>query len=111
MPEPLAEATTVARQVAEGQITISSRSGFSIRGRNAFTNVSACCEVLYIFQFAAISGLRIAICCPYGLFFGFFFAGRFLANRILAGRTLADSSFYLFVSASTPGSFLPSRNS
>src|SRR5580698_2990180 len=57
--EPATAGTTALSEVSEGQRTISSRSCPLTSGRKALTYSSASAGVLYIFQFAAMSGLRI----------------------------------------------------
>src|SRR4029077_20849664 len=84
--EPFPASTHAAIAVNGGATTISQRFAAATRGLNAAKKSRASCCVLYIFQFPAITGLRMWDTSP----------------------AIQEA---LSVSASTPGSFLPAKNS
>src|ERR1700739_3468102 len=112
---PRTHSTAAARAVKGGATMISQCAESLTKGKRAkkYARASAC--VLYIFQFPAITGRRIRIRPIYTLFVcprstSSFPLLCFLC--VLCALVPSVLRFYgLFVSASTPGNFLPARNS
>src|SRR4030095_15018950 len=119
MLDPSSRSPTVLIAVKTGATTISQWLAFATNGFSARTVSTACPIVLYIFQFPAITGLRMKNdvgSLVLGLWSWFLVLSLWSWFLVLSLWSLAlrppKASYYAFsVNAVTPGNSSPARNS